>query len=248
VPPERIRVSGRVLLVEDGPDTQRLVSHFLRYAGARVWVVGNGREAVETAVEAQRSGAPFHLILMDIEMPEMNGYEATRRLRGAGVRSPIVALTAYAEPEEREAALGAGCHEVVSKPVPRAVLLDAVQRYLAPAEPAVADKPETTMGDLMGGPELDMLTRMFVSVLEQRVTEMEAALAEREALRLQRLAHRLKGAAGSYGFVGISDAAAAVEAAARSGEDALALLAELRAACGRAQASYGTGTPRTGAA
>jgi HPt (histidine-containing phosphotransfer) domain-containing protein len=104
------------------------------------------------------------------------------------------------------------------------------------------------MGDLIGGPELDMLTRMFVSVLEQRVTEMEAALAEREALRLQRLAHRLKGAAGSYGFVGISDAAAAVEAAARSGEDARTLLAELRAACGQAQASYGGGTPRPGAA
>jgi len=248
VPPERIRVSGRVLLVEDGPDTQRLVAHFLRHAGARVWVAGDGREGFETAVEAQRSGAPFHLVLMDMEMPEMNGYEATRRLRGAGVRTPVVALTAYAEPEEREAALAAGCNDVVSKPVPRAVLLDVVRRYLQPGEVAIADKPETTMGDLIGGPELDTLTRMFVSVLEQRVGEMEVALADREAVRLQRLAHRLKGAAGSYGFIGISDAAAAVEAAARSGEDAQALLAELRAACHDARASYAGGSTRSGLA
>jgi signal transduction histidine kinase/CheY-like chemotaxis protein/HPt (histidine-containing phosphotransfer) domain-containing protein len=248
VPPERIRVSGRVLLVEDGPDTQRLVAHFLRHAGARVWVAGDGREGFETAVEAQRSGAPFHLLLMDMEMPEMNGYEATRRLRGAGVRTPVVALTAYAEPEEQEAALAAGCNEVVSKPVPRAVLLDVVRRYLQPDEVATVDKPETTMSDLIGGPELDTLTRMFVSVLEQRVGEMEAALADREAVRLQRLAHRLKGAAGSYGFAGISDAAAAVEAAARSGEDAQTLLAALRAACHHARVSYARGSTRSGAA
>jgi HPt (histidine-containing phosphotransfer) domain-containing protein len=89
---------------------------------------------------------------------------------------------------------------------------------------------------------------MFVSVLEQRVGEMEAALADREAVRLQRLAHRLKGAAGSYGFAGISDAAAAVEAAARSGEDAQTLLAALRAACHHARVSYAGGSTRSGAA
>jgi len=240
---ERVRVSGRVLLVEDGPDTQRLVAHFLRHAGARVWVASDGREGSDMAIEAVRSGAAFDLVLMDIEMPEMNGYDATRRVRDAGVNTPIVALTAYAGADEQQAALDAGCDEVVAKPVPRAVLLEVVQRHLNGGREALGE-PVASMGEMLGSPELDTLTRMFVDLLEERVAEMEQAVGGDEGVQLQRLAHRLKGAAGSYGFLGISEAAAAVEAAARNGENTQACLESLARLCHQTRVSYpGAGSP-----
>ena len=130
----RETLSGcRLLLAEDGPDNQRLISHLLHKAGAVVTVVGNGRLAVEAALAAREAGRPFHVVLMDMQMPVMDGYQAATRLRRRGYRGPIIALTAHAMTHDREKCLSSGCDGYVSKPVNRARLFETIRGFLKPA-------------------------------------------------------------------------------------------------------------------
>jgi len=123
VPP----LSGfRILYVEDGKDNQRLVSVILSKAGARVELADHGGIGVERALNAQMSGQPFDVILMDMQMPEMDGYTATRRLREAGFTLPIIALTAHAMVGDREKCIEAGCTEYQTKPIDRAKLVATI--------------------------------------------------------------------------------------------------------------------------
>ena len=138
----------RILLAEDGPDNQRLIAHLLKKAGATVTVVENGRLAVDAAQAGVNADAPYDVILMDMQMPEMDGYEATRFLRQTGYSAPIIALTAHAMREDRQKCLEAGCDEHATKPVDRKALLETLARHIAtrrttrkiPGDPA-ADSP-----------------------------------------------------------------------------------------------------------
>ncbi|MFT3683931.1 MAG: ATP-binding protein [Phycisphaerales bacterium] len=118
---------GKVLLAEDGPDNQRLFTHHLTRAGATVEVVPNGEQAV---AKATSPAGGFDLILMDMQMPGTDGYEATRRLRAMGYEGPIVALTAHAMAADRERALSAGCDDYLTKPIARDALIRACQKWL----------------------------------------------------------------------------------------------------------------------
>lgn len=120
---------GRVLVAEDGPDNQRLLSAHLTRAGYEVTLAENGRVAEELALASLREGAPFDVILMDMEMPEVDGCQAAQHLRGAGYRQPIVALTAHTSADDRRQCLAAGCDEVLTKPIDRLALLEAVSRH-----------------------------------------------------------------------------------------------------------------------
>jgi CheY-like chemotaxis protein/anti-sigma regulatory factor (Ser/Thr protein kinase) len=121
----------RVLLVEDGPDNQRLISILLRKAGAEVVIAENGQAALDRVQAAEQQGCRFDVILMDMQMPVLDGYQATRRLRAAGWDGPILALTAHAMSGARQECLEAGCNDFLSKPIDRSLLLDAVARYSA---------------------------------------------------------------------------------------------------------------------
>ncbi len=128
--PKVPRLEGRVLLVEDGPDNQRLFTYLLRKAGVEVDVAGDGRQGVEMALRARDEGRPYDLILMDMQMPVMDGYEATRHLRQAGYRRPIVAMTAHAMKGELDRCLEAGCDHYLSKPIRRDVFLREVAGWI----------------------------------------------------------------------------------------------------------------------
>lgn len=132
-------ISGRVLLAEDGPDNQRLIGFMLRKAGLEVTVVDNGRHAVTAAIAADRAGAPFDVILMDMQMPVLDGYEATRLLRGKNYDGVIVALTAHAMSHDRQRCFDAGCDEYLTKPIDRSNLLELIRQLIERATaPAIA--------------------------------------------------------------------------------------------------------------
>ena len=120
-----IEIKGRILLVEDGRDNQRLLCMQLRDAGAMVFTAENGQIAVDMA-EKQA----FDIILMDMQMPVMDGYAATAELRRRGVMTPIIALTAYAMAQDRVKCMDSGCSDYLSKPVDEGALLTSVSRQL----------------------------------------------------------------------------------------------------------------------
>jgi len=110
----------RILVVEDDLDHQPLLAIILRKAGADVTIAANGQEGVDSACAARKDGSPFDMIVMDLQMPVLNGLDAARVLRAKGFTSPIIALTARATSTDRKQCLEAGFNEFVPKPIHRA--------------------------------------------------------------------------------------------------------------------------------
>jgi signal transduction histidine kinase/DNA-binding response OmpR family regulator len=131
-PDEEFYLSGRILLAEDGEDNQNLIAAHLRRAGAEVEIAVNGREAVDAVKAAITGRRPYDMVFMDMQMPELDGYNATRLLRQTGINTPIVALTANAMAEDRIKCIEAGCTEYLAKPLTRAQLLQMAGRFLKP--------------------------------------------------------------------------------------------------------------------
>jgi CheY-like chemotaxis protein len=129
--PDKVLHQVRILLAEDGKDNQRLISFLLKKAGADVVAVENGQLAVDQALAAREKDRQFNVILMDMQMPLMDGYTATRQLRERGYSGPIIALTAHAMVEDRQRCLAAGCNDYVSKPIDRQRLIAIVANHVA---------------------------------------------------------------------------------------------------------------------
>jgi CheY-like chemotaxis protein len=134
----------RILLAEDGEAIRELVSRMLTRAGAIVEVAIDGEAAVQRALAAE-SQIPFDVVLMDIQMPALDGYAATRALRRAGYKRPIIALTAHARAEDRTRCLAAGCDDVAAKPFDKRSLIGLISRHTRPSstDRGVGDPPNT---------------------------------------------------------------------------------------------------------
>lgn len=122
-------LNKKILLVDDNEDAQILISFHLQHAGAIVELAKNGLEGYKMAAKSLKS-TPYDIILMDIEMPEMSGIEATQKLREESYKFPILALTAYGTQEEASKCLNAGCNEVIVKPVSRETLINKIISFL----------------------------------------------------------------------------------------------------------------------
>jgi len=245
-PPEAAPTGGRVLLAEDNEINAMLAVTILEEAGYSVEAVVNGAEAVEAAA---RGG--FDLILMDVQMPVMDGLEASRRIRelgGAAAQTPIVALTANAMRSDQDACLAAGMDDFVSKPLDADDFLRVIGRFMTGAAATGAggggaDAPATDAPDLDDA-QLDGLTRLmpaarlrtiietFLAAAQTRLQRIEATAKAGDLPELAREAHDLKGVSGNFGARRLQQLAERLERAAKAGEahEAAALVDDVRRA------------------
>jgi PAS domain S-box-containing protein len=218
----RPKLNGRILLAEDGPDNQRLITLFLQQAGLQVTAVENGQMAVEAALRELEAGRPFDVILMDMQMPVLSGFDATTLLRQKGYRRPIVALTAHAMAGDREKCIDAGCNMVASKPIERAKLLGIVATHLPkPAFTPTADSPPA-----------------FLAELSTRIAALQRCLAAHDLGTLATLARELRSAADVHRLGPLTECAQRLaEAADLSGDfqTLQTLVQQLVTACQNAQ-------------
>jgi CheY-like chemotaxis protein len=127
---DSLNLAGRILIAEDGEDNQRLLRHYFSRAKADFEIVADGKQALDRALSEAANGTPFDLILMDMQMPVLDGYSAVRRLRDSGYKLPIAALTANVLHEQRQRAMAAGCDDFVGKPFDRKKLFECCQRLI----------------------------------------------------------------------------------------------------------------------
>jgi signal transduction histidine kinase/DNA-binding NarL/FixJ family response regulator len=215
----------RVLLAEDGVENRDVIVLHLRRAGCQVTAVEDGRQAFDVACRAWRTGDSFDVILMDMQMPVMDGYDAASRLRAEGYGGVIIALTAHAMKEDRERCLGVGCDEYVPKPIDVPALLEMMARFTGRGTDAAAKSR------LQEDPALRQLIQRFRNGLPSSLHNLRD-LAGRGAWNdLAVAAHRLAGAGGAYGLDEISRHSRMLERAARAAQPAevQAALAQLAA-------------------
>jgi two-component system, sensor histidine kinase and response regulator len=238
-----------ILVVEDTPVNQAVAVRMLEKSGFQAHVAENGRKALEVMSEQS-----FAAVLMDCQMPELDGYETTRQIRrreGAGRRIPIIAMTANSMQGEHERCLAAGMDDYLSKPLRNRVLKDALLRWLSPVRAGVAadepvlpavqveagDRPalfdERVVADLesLEGGLLRELVAMFFEQAKTHLAELGKAIGSGAADVLAKAAHKLKGSSLTLGAARVASVAAEIEAVAKAGElgGAGALLEQLRA-------------------
>lgn len=206
-----------ILLAEDGPDNQRLISFLLRKQGAEVVVVENGQRAIEAVSASLASDKPFDVVLMDMQMPILDGYSAARKLRAQGCAIPVISLTAHAMAEDRKRCLEAGCDDYAVKPVNRNELIRMIRHWTSRKKSLpMKEGPnmiEPLKSEFADDPELSDLVEMFIEGLPSRIENLNVAMQTGDGESLRRLAHQLKGAAGGYGFPSITEKARMLEAA-----------------------------------
>jgi signal transduction histidine kinase/CheY-like chemotaxis protein len=224
---------AQILLVEDNEINQQIAVELLESAGAVVQVASNGHEAVQILSEGP-TPAPVDVILMDLQMPEMDGFQATASLRGDPrfASLPIIAMTAHATVEERQRCLAAGMNDHVAKPIDPAALFETLSRHYRPLlEPEVSAVPSVEGLDTAAGLLRVAGNRGLYLKLLRHFVEQQASAASRitEALNAgdrataERVAHTVNGVAGNLGAGVVQNAAAAVEEAIAGHHDAGAI-------------------------
>jgi signal transduction histidine kinase/AmiR/NasT family two-component response regulator len=205
---------GRVLVVEDGPDNQRLFETQLASMGIQVTLASDGEAGARRALKAVEEGKPFDLVLMDMQMPVLDGYEATSLLRNSGYRLPILALTAHAMSGDREKCIRAGCDGYLSKPLRRESLVEELYRYLTPVDAEVTMSRQVLiplLSEFSSDACIAPMLEDFVKGVATQLVEASDLARSGERKKLAALAHQLKGAGGGYGYPAITEIAARLE-------------------------------------
>jgi signal transduction histidine kinase/DNA-binding NarL/FixJ family response regulator len=201
----RVKINGTVLVAEDGIDNQALIATRLREMGLKLEIANNGQIAVEKALAAVNRNAPYDLILMDVQMPIMDGFTATQELRGKGYRGPIIALTANAMERDRSKCLDAGCNEFVTKPIEMQKLIKAIGRYLKVVPVA---KTPTTKEDATAAANRALLVQKFYQELPAELVQMEQAIERQDRDRIKDISKLVLGTAAAAGLKEVAAEAA----------------------------------------
>ncbi|OAI57342.1 hypothetical protein AYO47_08170 [Planctomyces sp. SCGC AG-212-M04] len=227
---------GRVLIVEDGDTNRKLIRIMLQRQGLDIAEATNGVEGVRMALSGD-----FDVVLMDMQMPLLDGYSAASQIRAAGSRVPIIALTAHAMAGDEEKCLAAGCSGYLTKPIDETRLLRKLDEFLERSVDMASDtyektsstKPATETWIQSSLPIQDhvfrQIVREFVLKLEGRVREMRGYVAGQQWPDLAAAAHWLKGSGGTAGFGDLTAPSSRLEKAAKDcdEEDVLAALEEI---------------------
>jgi signal transduction histidine kinase/DNA-binding NarL/FixJ family response regulator len=204
---------AKILLVEDGEENRRIYTYFLEMAHAKVDVAVNGLTGVEKALN---NG--YDLVLMDIQMPTMDGYAALAKLQEANYQIPVIALTAHALSVEKQRCLEAGFQDYLSKPVAMDHLLQVVSSYVKKKSPTTVEMTEETSKfeeslDDSSSPILSSyhsqeifkpMIKEFCQNLPSRIDEIKSALELESFGELKKVVHKMKGSAASFGYPQLS--------------------------------------------
>ena len=225
-----------VLVVDDGEENRKLIRLVLRRAGAAVTCAADGQECLDRTAEAD-----FDLILLDMQMPVLDGYQTAGRLRQRGFEAPVIALTAHAMRGDDRRCLEAGCSGYLCKPIDIDRLLATVRDAAssAPSEPrlgrpeaptrpptavpAASQEPEGPEGPPLvstlpdDDPEFLEILDEFVAKLPSRLAAMRSAAGRGDFEEVAGLAHWLKGSGGTAGFLPLTEPSRRLERAARDG-------------------------------
>ena len=229
--PER---KPRVLLVEDNPVNRMVAQRLLQVLGVECDAAGNGQAALE-----KMDDGDFDLVLMDCQMPVLDGYAATRRWReieqerNLDRRLPIVAMTANAMAGDRQRCLDAGMDDYLAKPVTRTELEQCVARWkgsnlavpetLPPPAELAERSPPVLDGGVLGelrevlGPEVDRIVAVYLEDSPRLIAQLERAVAGNDPIALRVAAHTLKSSSANVGAITLAEAARDLEHGARDG-------------------------------
>ena len=199
-------LSGQILLAEDNIDNQELIALRLRGVGVELAVAGNGQVAAEMALSHL-----YDLILMDMQMPVMNGLDAIKTLRTKGYAGPIVALTANAMREDVDSCMAAGADDFLSKPINWDQFFQALHKYMDSndGDDVQAIPIKSTL--LEEDPSMLGLVTKYVNTLSSQFEEIRKVYREKDFVMLKECIHRIKGTAGNYGFIDVTNVAASIE-------------------------------------
>jgi PAS domain S-box-containing protein len=228
-PALRSQQGGLILLVEDNQVNQRVAQMILQKLGYTVHIANNGREAVEIA----RSQLPYQLILMDCQMPEMDGYAASKAIRQAEraenrVRRPIIAMTANAMQGDRERCIAAGMDDYISKPIEQKKLVEILSEWGAqPARegevPYASERSHSGLNILLleeyfGSDKhlIDEVLEVFQKTTHVTLEKLRVACDEQEMKKILSLAHEIKGSCGNLGLKRLAAIASGIEAAVKN--------------------------------
>jgi CheY-like chemotaxis protein len=208
------RDTVRILVAEDTEDNRLLLTHYLRGEPVQLHFANDGQDAINSIL----SGDEFDLILMDIDMPGLDGYEATKFIRDwqrthGDVLTPIVALSAHAMRQAEQASLAAGCVAHVAKPVDQATLLCVIRRY---AHSKRVCRPERAV--IAEG--VEALVPKYLASKPRQIDEARACLASKNFEPIQRFGHNLMGTGRGYGFPPIEEMGREIEKAAAQRDEA----------------------------
>jgi len=213
---------GKILLAEDDPSGQKLMRHLLNQLGYQVDLAGTGKQVLAHLKKSQ-----YDIILMDMEMPVMDGFTATKEIRKMEKYKdlPIIALTAHAMKEHRIKTLDAGCSDYISKPVNREKLDEILTKYsvrkkkvVKKAKEDAKKKAEKAVTQQSDDDVMAELTSFFVSDLGQRIQQFKEDVENKNTDEVVRFGHSLKGTAGSYGFPQFSKLGGEIETIGKDGE------------------------------
>ena len=215
-PLRKPRFDGLILLCEDNKMNQELICEHLSRVGLKTLIAENGKIGVEMVKDRMEKGQePFDLIFMDIHMPEMDGQEATGKIISLGVKTPIIAMTAYVMANDLEIYKKSGMSDCIGKPFTTQELWRCLLKYLVPVSRSAVDETEQAQENEK---LQNKLQTNFITYNLTKFDEITRAMRDNDILLAHRLIHSLKSNAGMIGKHRLQNAAAQVEALLRKGE------------------------------